>query len=203
MDIGVLGNVSRFTYDPVNRLMQAKFEQHNPDDHNWNKDKVDFSVMMGDGDDTETAYDANGNIKRMQQWGLKITGIDKIDDLTFNYMTNGNKLYNVIDDEDDPATKLGDFRTPALHQGSQDYYYDGSGNMIRDLNKDIGKSNSNGISYNHMNLCRTVSVYTTNGAAKGTIIRFDPCLHAGLCEQAMGHPIAIGWALAERCAADD
>jgi RHS repeat-associated protein len=164
-----------FTYDAVNRLMQAKFEQHNPDDHNWNKEKVDFSVKMGDGDNAGSAYDANGNILRMQQWGLKITGIDKIDDLTYNYMTNSNKLLNVIDGENEPATKLGDFRTSLLHVqqktiSTTDYYYDGSGNMIRDLNKDIGKSTSNGITYNHLNLVRTVALFTTNGAAKGTII---------------------------------
>ena len=75
MDIGVLGNVSRITYNSVNRLMQAKFEQQNPDDHNWNNFDVDFSVKMGDGEDVSKAYDANGNIKRMQQWAYNLAAL--------------------------------------------------------------------------------------------------------------------------------
>ncbi len=166
-----------FAYDPVNRLLRADFEQQNPDDHNWNNIQVNYNVMMGNGTDGATAYDANGNIKSMKQFGLKL-GADPqtpIDDLTYNYLTNSNKLLNVIDGVNDPNTKLGDFRTSTLHQGSTDYYYDGSGNVIRDLNKDIGTNLSNGISYNHMNLVRVVNVFkegTTQGSyvAKGTII---------------------------------
>lgn len=44
---------------------------------------------MGDGVNTETAYDANGNIKRMQQWGLKLTASEQIDDAV--YLCGRNK----------------------------------------------------------------------------------------------------------------
>ena len=166
-----------FAYDPVNRLLRGDFEQHNPDDHNWNNSQVNYKVKMGNGTDPTTAYDANGNIKAMTQYGLKL-GADpqiSIDSLTYNYYNNSNKLLNVIDERNDPNTKLADFRTSALHQGFTDYYYDGSGNVIRDLNKDIGTPSSNGLSYNHMNLLRVASVYkegTTPGTyvAKGTIL---------------------------------
>ncbi len=33
---------------------------------------VNYTTKMGDGIDVNTAYDNNGNIKKMQQWGLKI-----------------------------------------------------------------------------------------------------------------------------------
>jgi len=166
-----------FTYDPVNRLLKGDFEQQNPDDHIWNNDKVNYSIQMGDGTNATTAYDANGNIKSMIQYGLKLGAPpgDAIDDLTYNYATNSNKLLSVVDAKNEPNTKLGDFRKSTLQQGSIDYYYDGSGNAIRDLNKDIGTSSANGLIYNHLNLLRVVNVYkegSTQGSyvAKGSIL---------------------------------
>ena len=163
-----------FAYDDLNRLLKGEFEQQNPDDHNWNNGQVNYTVKLGNGIDGTSAYDANGNIKLLTQYGLKIGGNPQtpIDSLLYNYMSSeqSNKLISVTDFYNDTATNLGDFRTSSLHQGSVDYFYDGSGNMIRDLNKDLGKASSNGISYNHMNLCRTATVFTTNGAIKGTII---------------------------------
>ncbi len=107
-------------------------------------------------------YDANGNILSMKQRGLKVASSVTVDSLIYSYMNNGNsnKLLNVIDGNNDAQTKLGDFRTSTLHpySGSKtnstvDYVYDGNGNMVKDLNKDIVTSGgANGIEYNYLNL---------------------------------------------------
>lgn len=167
-----------FAYDAANRLQKADFEQQNFEDHLWNNARINFSVKMGDGMSASTAYDANGNIKRMQQWGLKTDGTNaQIDDLTYNYANNNysNKLLNVSDAFNDPQTRLGDFRVSALNPvqtktaTTTDYYYDVNGNMQRDLNKDIGNASSNGILYNHLNLPYSITVYGTSTSVKGTI----------------------------------
>ncbi|MES2645572.1 MAG: DUF5675 family protein [Bacteroidota bacterium] len=167
-----------FGYDPANRLLTADFEQQNGDDHYWNNSKVNYSVKMGDGENPNLAYDLNGNILRMQQWGLKKDGISgQIDDLTYRYASTNysNKLLNVSDAFNDNKTILGDFRVSEWNPvqtkttTTVDYVYDVNGNMIKDLNKDIGKSTANGIVYNHLNLPQNITIYSSGGALKGTI----------------------------------
>ena len=113
---------------------------------------------MGDGATVNSAYDDNGNIKRMQQWGLKINTSSQIDDLTYQYQNNSNKLAKVTDAYSDPTTKLGDFKD-GTNTGTDDYSYDVNGNLNLDKNKTISS-----IIYNHLNL---PSVITVTG--KGTI----------------------------------
>jgi RHS repeat-associated protein len=172
-----------FGYDKMNRLLYADFNQ--VFGISWAKNDpsnpayaIDFSVKMGDGEDPNSAYDENGNIKAMKQYGLKLTTSDLIDDLTYNYSYNGsantNKLLNVIDARNDVNTKLGDFRTSALHPqqsktvATVDYTYDASGNVTKDLNKDIGNSSVGGIEYNHLDLPYRITVYNAAGV-RGTI----------------------------------
>ncbi|MBK8952830.1 MAG: hypothetical protein IPM85_11670 [Chitinophagaceae bacterium] len=59
-----------FEYDAANRLLKGDFEQ-NDNGTAWGNATVNYNVKMGDGSDVNTAYDANGNILQMQQWGLK------------------------------------------------------------------------------------------------------------------------------------
>ncbi len=158
-----------FGYDAVNRLMYGDFNQLFGS--NWQKSDpnsaltIDFSTVMGNGTDPMTAYDENGNIKAMKQWGLKLNSSDLIDSLTYHYGFNGsastNKLLNVVDAKSDTASKLGDFHYSALYQNAiggvksdtaTDYAYDANGNLIRDLNKNIFGLAYNGIEYNYLNL---------------------------------------------------
>lgn len=169
--------IYNFKYDNANRLMKADFKQQNPDDTLWNNTQINYSVQMGDGTNAPSAYDANGNILKMQQFGYKlgVAGSVPIDNLNYNYIANTNRLLNVIDSNNDAATKLGDFRTSLLHPVQSkiattvDYTYDGNGNLKKDLNKDIGLLATDGIVYNYLNLPQTVTFYTTGSAVRGTI----------------------------------
>jgi RHS repeat-associated protein len=159
-----------FTYDPTNRLTGAAFTQYVSGSGTgavFNTSAgLDFSV-------SNLTYDANGNILTQSQKGWKLTGSNFIDQLTYTYSTNSNKLLNVIDAGNDPATTLGDFRSSSAYMTAlggtktstaTDYTYDVNGNLVKDRNKDIGTASVNGITYNHLNL---PSVITVTG--KGTI----------------------------------
>ncbi|MEO6230421.1 MAG: DUF6443 domain-containing protein [Ferruginibacter sp.] len=164
-----------FTYDPVNRLKTADFNQYASGSGTgavFNKAALmDFSVE-------NLTYDANGNILSMWQKGWKINNSDYIDKLTYNYKTNSNQLLNVIDLVNDPATKLGDFRASALYQSETptknsatiDYTYDPNGNLVKDKNKDIyTRSGGDVIKYNYLNLPTYIGFRGTGNTTSGTI----------------------------------
>ncbi|HTN06665.1 DUF6443 domain-containing protein [Agriterribacter sp.] len=158
-----------FSYDNVNRLINAAFLQYSGG--SWNNTKVNFSL-------TGLSYDANGNLITLNQRGLKLSASETLDSLLYTYYDNGNRLKNVLDRKNDTATKLGDFRSSKLYMtalsnnkttSATDYTYDGNGNILKDRNKDIGDGSNNGIVYNYLNLPQTVTVRTTSGAVKGII----------------------------------
>lgn len=162
-----------FSYDAVNRLIRADYQQHSYS--NWNNTEMDYSVE-------NLGYDQNGNIMSMRQrgWTLGGTAHNVVDDLLYTYKKYGvsNQLQNVIDLANAPATKLGDFRASQTYLNNlgignknaananayNDYTYDDNGNLKRDLNKDIGTATADGLSYNYLNLTESVQVTT-----KGTI----------------------------------
>jgi len=162
-----------FGNDAANRLLFLDFNQYGSA---WDKTAgVDFSSTMGDGVNADSAYDENGNILAMKQMAWQLGGSQAIDLLSYTYTTNSNKLKNVIDGANNPATTLGDFRTSSLSPYSSnktnaavDYTYDVNGNLTRDLNKDIGSQTTDGIIYNHLNLPWKITVRSATGT-KGTI----------------------------------
>ena len=163
-----------FGYDAVNRFLAADFNQYSGS--GWDRTAgLDFSVVMGNGVNGDSAYDENGNIRRMLQSGWQLGGSHPIDSLQYTYYDHTNKLKNVIDGRNDPQTTMGDFRTSSLSPyntgkttAAKDYVYDVNGNMTRDLNKDIGSAAADGITYNHLNLPWQIKVRSATGT-KGTI----------------------------------
>jgi len=179
------GDIKRaygFSYDKADRLLGADFSQG---ESGYADDAtVNFDMVMGNGTDAGTAYDANGNILKMKQWGLKITGSSVIDDLKYTYEQTGNsnKLKNVIDFQNDVNTSLSDFRTATGHPQTSDkntyvsagtgdvnsiidYEYDKNGNLVFDKNKNMA-----GITYNRLNLPSEIQAKDDNGNAKGKIV---------------------------------
>jgi RHS repeat-associated protein len=144
-----------FGYDKVNRLLKGDFKQKN-DDNSWNNSLVNYSMKMGDGINFASAYDENGNIQQMQQWGLKVNSSSQIDKLTYTYGNSNssltNKLKQVTDDFNDNQSKLGDFKYDGTTKTATDYTYDVNGNLTTDANKKIIS-----IVYNHLNLPATIT----------------------------------------------
>lgn len=166
-----------YGYDRANRLLFGDFAQDNGTDF-ADIGAFNFDVLMGDGVQQSSAYDANGNILRMQQWGMKGVGSTKLDDLQYTYRAQSNQLKNVLDASNDTQTKLGDFRSSSMYLQSlgtktiaaEDYTYDVNGNLLKDLNKDIvAVSGDPGIAYNHLNLPSSVLVKKDGSSLKGRI----------------------------------
>ncbi len=155
-----------FSYDALNRLLSADFNQFTAG--NFNKSAgIDFSVILGNGINMDSAYDYNGNIQRLRQWGLKGFNSSLIDDLNYTYLPCSNQLKNIIDAVNDPQTKLGDFRSSERYMTAlgaiktisvTDYSYDPTGNLINDQNKDMVDDNTNGILYNYLSLPEKIIV---------------------------------------------
>jgi RHS repeat-associated protein len=93
----------------------------------------------------------------MNQYGLKPTGTSSIiDQLSYHYMAQSNKLLNVVDQANDANSTLGDFKyDPNITktENTVDYTYDGNGNMISDQNKKITN-----IVYNILNLPSQITI---------------------------------------------
>jgi RHS repeat-associated protein len=162
-----------YTYDKANRILGADFTQLAGSTY-IDHATINFDMAMGNGTDVKTAYDENGNIKAMKQWGLKLNNSPVIDDLQYTYYTNSNKLSSVTDNA--PAqtgASLGDFTDK--NTSGNDYGYDVNGNLVTDLNKKlngsagIDLSSGGAIVYNHLNLPWQIPVKADNGSDKGTI----------------------------------
>ena len=164
-----------FTYDLASRLTSAPFRQHNHG-AGWDATQMDFGVSGLD-------YDANGNIKRMKQMGIKagVAAPQLIDDLTYTYRNDNisNQLLNVIDAVNDPGTKLGDFRSSSQYMAALsgtktdqaiDYSYDANGNLLKDMNKDFGSVSDPSFHYNHLNLVDGVTLKGPGNVDKGHIV---------------------------------
>ncbi|THU39767.1 hypothetical protein FAM09_11980 [Niastella caeni] len=163
-----------YSYDPLKRILGADFSQFDGTtyiDHPTMK----FDIVMGDGLTVSSAYDENGNIKAMKQWGLKLGNSTLIDDLQYEYHKKGNKLRYISDNAVDASGVvggswgLGDFTDN--NKNSNDYGYDANGNMIADLNKKMAGPTDvdvtgGAIRYNHLNLPWQIQI---GGGNKGTI----------------------------------
>ncbi|OMP74822.1 hypothetical protein BW716_33390 [[Flexibacter] sp. ATCC 35208] len=93
----------------------------------------------------------------MKQQGLIGTTNSNVDNLTYTYQANSNKLLTVTDASNTSTAKLGDFNDGT--NTGDDYTYNGNGNLISDQNKQITS-----ISYNLLNLPEKILV-----SGKGTI----------------------------------
>lgn len=159
-----------FTFDNINRLLKADFEQHNGDDNLWNNNKINYTVKMGNGLSVNSAYDANGNIIGMTQYGWKLGNVSTtpVDQLTYTYKNNySNQLLQVTDAYNDNFSKLGDFKYDPATKTGADYSYDLNGNLIMDKNKSIS-----GITYNHLNLPHIINL-NKNGQQQTITYYYD------------------------------
>ncbi|UII76265.1 DUF6443 domain-containing protein [Flagellimonas sp. HMM57] len=100
------------------------------------------------------SYDKMGNIQTLQREGwtnnspslVNNTGLGLMDDMIYTY--NGNQL-QAVDEATNASATFGFVDGTEL---TTEYTYDANGNMVRDLNKGIGTTGIDGITYNHLNL---------------------------------------------------
>lgn len=126
-----------YVYDTYNRLKSADFVFKTgalSSSSTWSNATKDYTA-------NNITYDENGNLRSMKQMGVNTAGQKIIlDDLTYSYNSNSNRLITVSESSSsqskDPNVfdNLGDFRDKIL---SVDYSYDVNGNLSSDLNKDL------------------------------------------------------------------
>lgn len=133
------------SYDHSNQLISARYYQHQGSA--FTETVLNFS--------SNAAYDCQGNLQYLVQFGWKDGGIALIDALNYKYYDGyTNKLQSVFEGSQDAHTALGDFRhspaydaeVPFRSADIVDYTYDDNGNLTKDRNKDIDT-----IRYNHLN----------------------------------------------------
>ena len=153
-----------FTYDNVNRLVAANFNQKYSS--SWAKTDPNNSSFSIDYSLDSMSYDANGNILTLKQFALKLNTSIVIDKMTYVYMNSGasNRLLSVTEDGaiGNTDNKLGDFTDK--NTSNDDYLYDANGSMISDKNKKIDS-----IYYNHLNLPRRIRINKDDNSLKGYI----------------------------------
>ena len=126
-----------YLYDPANRITTANYSAAS--ETNW------FTV-------SGMTYDANGNLGKLIRSNQRTsTTYGEVDNLTYTYETNSNRLSQVADSDLALAYTSKDFE----ERSSTAYTYDANGNQKTNLDKQISN-----ISYNHLNLPREVSFNT-------------------------------------------
>lgn len=113
-----------YQYDNVKRLSQAYFTQNKGS--GWSQEK-DYSV-------DNLKYDENGNTLTMRSKSTYLGMTKAVDDLTYTYQANTNKLIKVKDIAGDNQQQ--DFKE--LSNGdADDYSYNTNGALTADANKNI------------------------------------------------------------------
>ncbi len=124
-----------FTYDALNRLTTSVYGE-----------STNFATSPGANNEGYT-YDLNGNIKSLSRY-LKNTGL--IDNLTYTY--KNSNISNLLDKVEDASGTIG-FINGA--NTTNEYSFDGNGNLTADLNKGYTS-----ILYNYLNLPKRVGTAT-------------------------------------------
>ncbi|SJZ93246.1 RHS repeat-associated core domain-containing protein [Sediminibacterium ginsengisoli] len=111
----------RYGYDQLNRLTDKRVFSGLDTSNRWTP------VSMNDYTEILT-YDANGNILTNKRNGTTAAGRPlAMDDLTYHYQSNSNKLTHVSD-----AVAAGNYTEDIDDQSSGNYTYDRLGNLISD-----------------------------------------------------------------------
>jgi RHS repeat-associated protein len=157
--------IMSYSYDYLSRLSSSTF-------HNYS----DAGVISGTNNYNENlTYDLRGNIQTLQRTGFYTNGSSctygQIDNLTYSYTTNTNRLHKVLDG----TLTAGDAKSRGfnglLSTVDNSMTYDRNGNLNKNLHKNVST-----ITYNHLNL-PTVITFTTGNTieflydAAGTKLR--------------------------------
>ena len=145
-----------FSYDKASRLIGAAYSS--------SKTGENYAL-------NSVSYDDNGNIKTLSRNGAtnsNYTAFGNVDNLTYTYQTNSNKLQKIADATTSNAD-LGDFRDASNTDNDYTYWQDGS--LKKDKNKKIAS-----ITYNYLKLPEVITfenarTVTTEYDAGGTKLK--------------------------------
>jgi RHS repeat-associated protein len=160
------GNISQTSWNTLNTDSSTKTYTYSYDALNRITSGIDNT---GKYNLNSITYDKNGNIETLVRKGHIVENpvtsngahFNTMDNLTYSYQPNSNKLLIVSDAIVTPASVKGEFKDDdnnTTPDTTNDYTYDVNGNMETDTNKGI-----TGITYNHLNLPTSVTM------AAGTI----------------------------------
>jgi hypothetical protein len=139
-DTSPIVTYNAYTYDDLNRLKQSQiYHWYNG---GWDDPREEYKVY-------DIVYDLNGNIKNIKR-NKGVDGGSPMDDIEYTYHENaGNRLKKVQDVVTSSWSGI-DFSDNGVNL-TEEYLYDGNGNMIEDKNKGIT------VTYNYLNLPETVN----------------------------------------------
>ncbi|TCI91375.1 RHS repeat domain-containing protein [Tenacibaculum sp. M341] len=131
----------KYTYDSLNRIIAAK------------------GYLNNNYDISNIEYDKNGNILKLQRRGhidSNVSSFGLMDNLEYTY--SGNQLIKV--EEVSKGSVLTGFKNRV--NLDIEYTYDSNGNIIKNLNKNIGSTSLDGIYYNYLNLPSEIKFGNSN-----------------------------------------
>lgn len=147
------GNISQTSWNTLNTDSSTKTYTYSYDALNRIKSGISNNSNY---DLSSVSYDKNGNILNLIRRGhtdTNATTFGDMDNLSYSYDANSNRLIKVADAA--PVDGFG-FKDDAVNttvDTADDYVYDVNGNMVKDFNKEIlGLNGADGILYNHLNL---------------------------------------------------
>ncbi|WP_293299880.1 glycoside hydrolase family protein [Pedobacter sp. UBA4863] len=156
-----------YNYDEAGRMTLGYFSQREPYGPSYPINPWSTSPYNDGYSAYGISYDKNGNMQTMSQNGIMLFQggnpiVQPIDELTYNYYSNSNRLSHVQDLTNMRA--FNDFEDNNTE--GYDYEYDKNGNLQRDYNKHI-----NEITYNHLDLPLVIiadtgmieNIYDANG----------------------------------------
>ncbi len=145
----------KYTYDQSERLLTTTFAAYNGTTSAWTKEQNTL--------DESFSYDLNGNIKTLaRKYNQRSLGgtnsAQLVDNLTYTYETNTNRLKKV-EDVIAPSVGIGnDFKNGA--NTTTEYTYNNDGSLTKDDNKGISS-----IAYNEMGKPTTITYTNGNSVA--------------------------------------
>ncbi|MEO9484861.1 MAG: DUF6443 domain-containing protein [Ekhidna sp.] len=153
-----------FSYDKQSRLRSTAYGTGTSYSDQANANAYTMKVGELDANGKYTGgYDDNGNILALNRNSEKET----VDELTYHYSPNSNKLDGVTDD----ATKEGfdDYNAPSDIKtlGTDEYTYNAMGNMTYDVHKEIE------LHYNHLQLVDRIDFVDGDKVLTSIIYTYD------------------------------
>lgn len=126
---------NKYTYDQLNRLVGMKVYKDMSTGDNVLSSNSFASASQSTDYQVGVVYDANGNITSLQRNGFAATGQVAMDNLSYTYYPNSNRLKRVQDSGPAGNTYYG---TDLENQtATTNYTYDAIGNLIEDAGEEI------------------------------------------------------------------